>query len=146
MGFLGVSRPLKEIIMRHLAAYLRGYIVHLFPICHHCFTDSTYLYVYLHVYISYLSTQDFPCCTYDHWPSVYKIFENGYQDLRFHIFDWQKQFREPFYQSTYAKCKVTHSFPFLITFKPLIMSEKSQFNKEGTRLKIYSSFGYNWEI
>ena len=30
----------------------------------------------------------------------------------------------PFYYSTYAKCKVTQSFPILITFKPLIMSKK----------------------
>jgi len=29
----------------------------------------------------------------------------------------------PFYYSTYAKCKVTQSFPILITVKPLIKSK-----------------------
>ena len=29
--------------------------------------------------------------------------------------------RVPFYYSTYAKCKVTQSFPFLIMFEPLMM-------------------------
>jgi len=32
--------------------------------------------------------------------------------------------RTLFYYSTYAKCKVTQSFPILITFKPLIMSNR----------------------
>jgi len=31
----------------------------------------------------------------------------------------------PLYYSTYTKCKVTQSFPFLITIKPLIMSKRS---------------------
>jgi len=35
-----------------------------------------------------------------------------------------KYSRVPFYNSTYAKFKVTQLFPILITFKPLMVSNK----------------------